>query len=607
MCGIFGYTSDCGVSLKYAISCMKKLESRGYDSCGIAYRFDNPNDMKMVKAIGSTGALTKKIELDSSINLEMAPLNFIGHLRWSTCGKVNLKNCHPHTTINGLVTLVHNGIIENAKELKVAYSLTENALYGDTDTEIAANVIEAELLNSYLPSNIHRATHYDLCSIIEKATSKFTGTYAFAIMIKGVDGIFLIRNGSPLILGRVKSGSNYTFASHQCAFPDFIEEVACLNERHCYYISRTNNIQILDWQPMQHDKKEVDLDNGYDTLNEIKDQLNVPTFRKNDIAFIRKYLEWPGSERKVYIIGCGTSYHAALFGERQIMKTYQNLRVEAWVASEARYESELAVKFDEYSTCIFLSQSGETADTLACLRLAKSKGAFCISVVNTENSSMERESDTTINIGVGTEFAVASTKAYLAQCAFFNEICKDQLPLTKRDIELTLGDKQLKQYKYLADNFLNKAHNIYFIGKLADYIQCREGALKMKELTYVPSEAYPAGELKHGPLAMVDGYSVVIAVCTYGNLTDKIKNALDEVISRGAEVILICSEHLKNACKWPVKAKNIITVPSIEFKTEYHSDLLSVIPMQCLAYYLCKAKGQDDMKPRNLAKSVTTE
>ena len=604
MCGISGYTSDCGVSLKYAISCMKKLESRGYDSCGIAYRFNNPYDIKLKKVIGSTGALIKSFESEEL--LDLAPNNFIGHLRWSTCGKVTVDNCHPHVSANKLVTLVHNGIIENASELKSKYVL-DKLLYSDTDTEIAANVIEGKLLNNYSPDNIHRATYKDLCSIIEKAVSIFKGTYAFAIMIKGYDGIFLIRNGSPLILGRTKSGSNYTFASHQCAFPDFIEEVACLNENHCYYISENINIQNLDWKPIEDNSTSVDLDNGYDTMNEIRDQMNIPTFRKNDISFIRKYLEWPGSERKVYIIGCGTSYHAALFGERQIMKTYQNIRVEAWVASEARYESELAIKFDDHSTCIFLSQSGETADTLACLRLAKSKGAFCISVVNTENSSMERESDTTINIGVGTEFAVASTKAYLAQCAFFNEICENQIPLTGKDIELTLSDNQLKQYKYLADNLLNKAHNIYFIGKLADYIQCREGALKMKELTYVPSEAYPAGELKHGPLAMVDEHSVVIAVCTYENLIDKIRNALDEVISRGAEVILICSEHLKSRCKWPVEDRNIITVPSIEFKTEYHSDLLSVIPMQCLAYYLCKAKGQDDMKPRNLAKSVTTE
>lgn len=598
MCGIIGYIGKNN-ALKVITDGLKQLEYRGYDSAGIAIK--NNNEIKIFKSVGKIKELEKKI--DYTIQSDIG----IGHTRWATHGSVNITNSHPHKV--GSITLVHNGIIENYEQLKQELIKNNYQLKSDTDTEIACGYID------YLYQK-----DKNIITTLNKIKDIFKGSYAFAILVDNDNYLYATRKDSPLIIAKGEN-ENY-LASDVPAILKYTNQYYLLDNYEIAILEK-DNIKIL--KDNKEIKKELltfnynietSLKNGYDhfMLKEINEQDKLVESLINIYLQDKKTLlnKMPNFKKynQIHIVACGSAYHAGLVGKYLIEK-YANTKVYVEVASEYRYNK---LFFDKKTLVIIISQSGETADSLASLRIAKENKIDTLAIVNVYGSSIAREASKTLYINAGCEIAVATTKAYTLQLLMLSFIAL-AMGIQKELIDDSSFEDIKKYYtklpqlmhneikrdlKNIAKNIYKK-NNIFFIGRGIDYALSLEGSLKLKEISYIHSEAYPAGELKHGTISLIEKNTPVIAIVTDENIYEKTISNIKEVVSRGAYVILIISKHLDK--EGDFYNEKIV----IENTNSLINSLIAIIPLQLLAYNIALLKGCDIDKPRNLAKSVTVE
>lgn len=607
MCGIVGYvgTEQCTDIL---ITALKRLEYRGYDSAGIAV-FSN-NKIKTVKAKGKISeGLEEKLREDGKPSGTCG----IGHTRWATHGEPSDVNSHPIG--NGRVSIVHNGIIENYRELKAF--LTEHG-YGfesETDTETVA-----KLLDYYYSG--------DPVDAISKAMKDIEGAYALGIIFRDFpDRIFAIRKESPLIVGKGK-GENF-IASDVTAILDRTKDYYLLEPDEIAVVKK-DKVKFLDSHGFEIEKemKTADWDisaaqkGGYEhfMLKEIHEQPQAvkntlsPRIKNGMPCFDECGLddEKLSGYKHIFIIGCGSAMHAGMVG-KYVIEELSRCPVIVDIASEFRYRNPLLSKDD---LCVIISQSGETADTLAALKLANEIGADTLAIVNVVGSSIAREAKMVMYTNAGPEISVCSTKAYAVQTAFMyllafrfalakgainEERCKEltsELMGIPELIEKCIENKA--QYQFVASKLIN-ASSLLYIGRGLDYALSMEGSLKLKEISYIHSESYAAGELKHGTISLIDRDTPVIAVATQSALAEKTASNVKEVKSRGAKVIMVCREN-DSVEKESVDYK--VGLPSVN---DLLMPLVTIVPLQMIAYYTAVLLGRDVDMPRNLAKSVTVE
>ena len=608
MCGIVGYIGNKEATpLLY--NGMKRLEYRGYDSAGIAV--NNGNKINIIKESGNLSKLKKLID-------NKPPLGNIGigHTRWATHGKPTDINAHPHQDCNGDFVIVHNGIIENFTILKEELIKTGHEFVSETDTEVIVHLIEEQYNGNLLETANH-------------VSKRLKGSYALLIMSrKEPDKIIVVRKDSPLVLG---IGENENFiASDIPAFLEFTDQFYLLKDNELASVGRDkikifdNNLNLIkrdifkvDWNTEMSEK------NGYEhfmlkEINEQPDALRRVLNKRVSASGINlDELELTIDEinkyDKINIVACGTAYHAGLIA-KYLIEELARLAVEVDVASEFRYRKPI---LDKNSLVIVVSQSGETADTLAALRLAQEKGATVLALTNVMGSSISREADKILYLKAGPEIAVASTKAYIVMLAAFYMLAiyiaklKDEITAEREGylIENVLKLPELAartikinedKIKKLAKNYKDKK-NIFFIGRNTDYTLAMEGALKLKEISYIHAEAYPAGELKHGTLALIEDGIPVFAIATRKEIFEKTMSNIKEVDARGGEVTAVVYEDM--ADKFGI-AKNYFAIPKLD---ELFSGVLSIIPLQQMAYYIAVERDCEIDQPRNLAKSVTVE
>ena len=600
MCGIIGYTTNKKNAVEVAIAGLKNLEYRGYDSSGIAYYNSAIN---MVKAKGKISNLDEKLNaLDTTSSIAIA------HTRWATHGEPNETNAHPHQV--GKVTLVHNGIIENYSILREELISKGYDFKSETDTEVATAYIDY----CYSISG-------NKLQAIAEACKKIRGSYAFDIIFEDEpETIYSTRKDSPLIIGYSEDG-NFA-ASDISAILSYTNKYSLIDEGEIVKITKDSvtfynsnleeinkEIKIADWDAAQYQK------NGFDhfMLKEIYEQPKVI----HDI-FSRFFTNCDYSDlditsfEKIHIVACGSAMHAALVG-KYLLQTYAKIPAMVEVASEYRYAEELITP---KTLLIVVSQSGETADTLAALRLAKEKGAYVVGIVNAVGSTIAREVDKCIYTYAGPEIAVATTKGYTTQVAIFatltlNAMIKNGTISNLDDIkaEMLNIDKTLEEIISNRDLYLDIANKLYthndvfFIGRGIDSAVCMEGSLKLKEISYTHSESYSAGELKHGTISLVENGTPVIAIATNDELFEKTVSNLKETKARGAYSIFVTTDNHKGY-NFDEFADKLIMLPKTN---EFIQEILVVVTLQLIAYEVAKLRGCDIDKPRNLAKSVTVE
>ncbi len=606
MCGIVGYIGG-NEALPILIEGLKRLEYRGYDSAGVAILGDN---LEVIKTQGRIKDLEEKLK-----NVKLKGTIGLGHTRWATHGAPNDINAHPHYSESKNIVVVHNGIIENYLDLKKMLIKEGHTFRSDTDTEVIAYLIE----------DFYEG---DLLQAVKKAVNMLEGSFALGVMSRDDKTRFIaVRKDSPLIVGLGK-GENF-IASDIPAILNHTKDVIILENGDIAEIKRDTvnlynlklepikrNIQRINWSVEDAKKggfKHFMLKEIFEEPRVIKDamrgrvrdgKIEIP-----DLALSKDFLK---NINRVYFVACGTAYHAGVVG-RYATEKFLLLPAEAEVASEFRYRDPV---IDKNTLVFVVSQSGETADTLAALRLAKKKGAYTIGIVNVVGSSVSRETHDTVYVNAGPEIAVASTKAYVAQVETILLVILYLAKLSGklgRETEKKYADAFLKLPE-LAQEILGQSDKIaqfaanmktieetFFIGRNLDYALSLEGALKLKEISYVHAEGYPAGELKHGPLALVTSRSLIIAVDTYTPLREKTLSNIKEVKARNGKVLSIASEGYE-------KIKDVADAVFYVPKTlDELSPVISVIPLQLFAYYMAEARGLDIDKPRNLAKSVTVE
>ncbi len=588
MCGIIGYIGKKSLE-EVLIEGLKNLEYRGYDSSGIALQ--NFNDVQIIKSSGKIKELEKKLQEINLINSNIG----IAHTRWATHGNPNIENAHPHQV--GNITLVHNGIIENANELRQKLTKEGVKFKSQTDTEVLC-----ALINFYYKN--------DISSAIKKALKEVKGSYALAILVKKDESIYAIKKDSPLIVGIDKDG--YFIASDISAIIKYTNKYIVLEENELvklsqndYIITKNNKIIKKSIQSTEIDFESITKSNyKHYMLKEIMEEeiLLEKTFNiyndKDSLIDISKYEE-------IHIIGCGSAMYAGMVG-KTLLEEKSNIRCYVECASEYRYKK---IFYDRKTLVILISQSGETADTIAAMRKAKENKIDTLAIVNVKTSTIARESDYKIFIEAGKEIAVATTKAYLLQItifsllAYFSSINKHIL----KEINLKEEEKnilshlknileQRKKYYEIAKKIFQE-EDIYFIGRGIDYSLCLEGSLKLKEISYIHSEAYQAGELKHGTIALINKNTPVIAIISDQNIADKTLSNIEEVKSRGANVIIISTKKISNY-------ENNIVVPKI---SDFFQPILIIPILQLIAYEVANLRNCDIDKPKNLAKSVTVE
>lgn len=588
MCGIIGYIGKKSLE-EVLIEGLKNLEYRGYDSSGIALQ--NFNDVQIIKSTGKIKELEKKLQEINLINSNIG----IAHTRWATHGNPNIENAHPHQV--GNITLVHNGIIENANELRQKLTKEGVKFKSQTDTEVLC-----ALINFYYKN--------DISSAIKKALKEVKGSYALAILVKKDESIYAIKKDSPLIVGIDKDG--YFIASDISAIIKYTNKYIVLEENELvklsqndYVITKNNKIIKKSIQSTEIDFESITKSNyKHYMLKEIMEEeiLLEKTFNiyndKDSLIDISKYEE-------IHIIGCGSAMYAGMVG-KTLLEEKSNIRCYVECASEYRYKK---IFYDRKILVILISQSGETADTIAAMRKAKENKIDTLAIVNVKTSTIARESDYKIFIEAGKEIAVATTKAYLLQVtifsllAYFSSINKHIL----KEINLKEEEKnilshlknileQRKKYYEIAKKIFQE-EDIYFIGRGIDYSLCLEGSLKLKEISYIHSEAYQAGELKHGTIALINKNTPVIAIISDQNIADKTLSNIEEVKSRGANVIIISTKKISNY-------ENNIVVPKI---SDFFQPILIIPILQLIAYEVANLRNCDIDKPKNLAKSVTVE
>ncbi len=588
---------------------LSKLEYRGYDSAGVAVLDDG--EIKVRKFKGRLKNLAD--------DLEQSPLKGsmgIGHTRWATHGEPSDINSHPHTNENATISVVHNGIIENYIKLREWLKGKGYEFYSETDTEVIPNLVDYYYKG-------------DLFEAVVKATSKMEGSYAIGVICKDEpDKIVAVRKDSPLIVGVGKE--EYFIASDIPAVINHTREVYLLEDKEFVVMTRDGiEIKTEDGEVVDKDIYHVTWDvdaaekGGYEDFmlkeiheqpKAIKDTLTSRVIKNtkiqlDDIDFTKEELE---AFDRVFIVACGTAYHAGLVG-KTIIEKLAKIPVEVDIASEFRYRDPLIT---ENSLLIVVSQSGETADTLAVLRDAKRIGARVLAITNVVGSSVSREAHHVVYTWAGPEIAVASTKAYETQLIamyilgiYFGEIkgtinnelseaLKEELMNLSEKVKEILTQKE-KLQKYASKNYMDK--DVFFLGRGLDYAVALEGSLKLKEISYIHSEAYAGGELKHGTIALIEDGTPIIALLTDEKLKDKMISNIREVVTRGAKILGIANEGDKEAKE---VCDDVIYIPKTNALL---TPVLSVVPLQLLAYYMAKQKGCDVDKPRNLAKSVTVE
>ena len=612
MCGIVGFTGHHAAA-PILLEGLSKLEYRGYDSAGLAVR-DGTNPVRIVKAKGRLRALAEKTDN----GLALPGTSGIGHTRWATHGEPSENNAHPHASDDGNVVAVHNGIIENYQELRDKLLRKGYHFYSDTDTEVAV-----KLIDYYYKKYAHTPV-----DAINHAMVRIRGSYALAVLFKDYPGeIYAARKDSPMIIG-VSDGESY-LASDVPAILKYTRKV--------YYIGNMELARLtpegatfynLDGDEIQKDLVEIGWSAeaaekaGFEhfMMKEIHEQPKAvrdtlaSTIQAGQIQYdkLGLTLQELGDLNAVYIVGCGSAYHVGVTAQ-YVLEDLARIPVRVELASEFRYRTPL---LPEKTLVIIISQSGETADSLAALRQAKQYGASTLAIVNVVGSTIAREADHVFYTLAGPEIAVATTKAYSTQLAasyvLAIALAKARGTLAEEDAagmigELeTLPDKieKLLENKERIQWFASKqvaAKDIFFIGRGIDYAISLEGSLKMKEISYIHSEAYAAGELKHGTISLIEPNTLVVGILTQQDLYEKTLSNLLECKSRGAYLMaLTCSGNYSIEDT----AGFVIYIP----KTDPHfAASLGVIPLQLLGYYVSVAKGLDVDKPRNLAKSVTVE
>ena len=613
MCGIVGYIGE-KKAYPILLTGLTALEYRGYDSAGIASIEDDKicvmKDKGRVANLNNIRGINK---LSGTVG--------IAHTRWATHGKPSKENAHPHMDNSETFAVVHNGIIENYTELRKF--LTDNGykFLSQTDTEVIPNLIH------YHFSKDTNDDENKFLRSVQSATKDLKGSFAIEVLCNLYpDKMVVVRKDSPLVIGKGITG--YHIASDIPALLEFTRDFYLLDDYEFALIEK-NSIKFYNSDLVEHSKeiKNIEWDssaaekNGYEDYM-LKEIFEQPTAIRetigsrlklgepcnfSDINITKEYLS---TINKIFIIACGTAMHAGLTGKKFI-ENLCNIPVEVDIASEFRYRNPI---IDEKTLCIFISQSGETADTIAALKLSKSKGAKTLAVSNVIGSSITREADYTIYTHAGPEIAVASTKAYTSQVVllgilaiYFAEILEstdsETLENLKKDIfdlpkKIETSLKTSDEVKKFAKK-ISKEKDVFFIGRGSDYNVALEGSLKLKEISYIHSEAYASGELKHGPIALIEKGITVISILTDKNLLEKSISNIEEVITRGAKTFILTNQDIENS--------NFDNVVKIEDTNPLLSPILSVIPLQLLAYYISKDKGLDVDKPRNLAKSVTVE
>lgn len=589
MCGIVGYAGKTNV-IKNIMTGLKSLEYRGYDSSGIAY-LDKNNNIKIYKKVGQIK------NLDQILNYEDEASLGISHTRWATHGGVTDTNAHPHN--QGKITLVHNGIIENYEELKKELEKEGYNFKSSTDSEVAAALID----------KLYKENK-DMLKTLVILKDKLKGSYAFNIINSDIPNkIYGIRKDVPLIVGVSDHGN--MFASDIPAILHVTNKYIVLNNNEIVELEK-DNIKYYNSEGKEITKEVKEYagtidsisKNGYDhfmlkEINEesevVKNILNLYTKNNKikDIYNIKKY-------KNIDIVACGSASFAGQIGKYYIEK-YANIKTEVYYASEYRYQKNF---FTKDTLVILISQSGETADTLAALKLAKENGINTLAIVNRRDSSIAREADSVIYTEAGIEVAVATTKAYLAQVLILLLLAfKDNNKETKllEDLKLlpNLITKYINEYDYSnIANILKDKEHIFYLGRGIDYYLSMEGSLKLKEISYIHSEAFQAGELKHGSISLIDKDFGVVSVVTDKTISDKTISNLKEVSARGAKIITITNIKDNNFADYTIL---------VEDYDEILNPLLVIVPMQMLAYNVAKLRDCDIDKPRNLAKSVTVE
>ena len=612
MCGIVGYIGTQKAS-PILINGLLRLEYRGYDSAGISTI--EKNSLSIMK---DKGRVKNLYNLEGIDNLEGTI--GIAHTRWATHGKPSKENSHPHMDNSKSFSVVHNGIIKNYNELKKFLIENGYTFYSQTDTEIIPNLIH------YYYSKDTNNDELKFLRAVKNACNDFKGSFAIEVISKYYpDNMIVVRKDSPLVIGK---GENENYISSDIpAILSFTRNFYLLNDLEYVVLSRNdakfydNNLtpikkatQTIEWNSSSAEKdgfEDYMLKEIYEQPNAIRETIGAK-FNENekcefeDLHFTKDYLS---NLNKVYIIGCGTAMHAGLAGKNAIEKLCK-IHTEVDIASEFRYRNPLV---DKNCLCIFISQSGETADTIAALKLCKENGAKTLAITNVIGSSITRESDYSIYTHAGPEIAVASTKAYTSQVVllvvlaiYFAEILElntDTISTLKKEI-LSLPAK-IEQTLKLSSNVENLAKKVYqekdifFLGRGIDETVAKEGSLKLKEISYIHSESYAAGELKHGPIALIEKGVTVISIMTDPNLVEKTISNIQEVITRGAKTIVITNQNVDSSM-----FDFVLQIPET---SPFVSPILSIIPLQLFSYYISKEKGLDVDKPRNLAKSVTVE
>lgn len=612
MCGIVGYNGNQQAA-PILLKGLEKLEYRGYDSAGLSVR-NGTSDTEIVKAKGRLKALAEKTDDGKAMKGTIG----IGHTRWATHGEPSEKNAHPHCSDDHNVIGVHNGIIENYQELKEKLLRHVYTFYSQTDTEVAVKLID------YYEKKYNQGPLYSLTH----AMQRIRGSYALAVMFKNYpDTIYAARKDSPMVIG-IAEGASY-LASDVTPILNYTKTV--------YYIGNEQVAELnkgsvkffnLDQEEVEIEPKEVTWDaeaaekNGYEHFmikeiheqpKAVKDTLkSVLKDGKIDLSEVGIDKETAEKLNNIIIVACGSAYHVGVVGQ-YVIESASRIPVRVELASEFRYRDPI---LNENDLVVVISQSGETADSLAALRLAKKMNIKTLGIVNVVGSSIAREADYVFYTLAGPEIAVATTKAYSAQLIAiyalaiqlgkYREIIDEnrytslieEMETLPEKMERVLSDKE--RIQWFASKYAN-AQDMYFIGRGIDYAVSLEGSLKMKEISYVHSEAYAAGEIKHGPISLIEDGTLVIGICTDKKLFEKTRSNMVEVKSRGAYLMGLTSYG-----NYSIEDTADFTV-YIPQTDPYFTTSLAIIPLQLLGYYLSVAKGLNVDKPRNLAKSVTVE
>lgn len=600
MCGIVGYVGK-GLAIPIVLDSLKRLEYRGYDSAGVA--FCEGQSVFRERRAGKLIVLSEALK-----NRMISSGCAIGHTRWATHGAPNVYNAHPQNDTSSNIFVVHNGIIENFAELRDDLIDKGVVFSSQTDTEVIAQLLAIELLGK-----IH--TYQNVVRAISTVIKKLRGSFALAILVKGLDYIFAVKRSSPLIVGE-KNGECF-LASDIPAILPYTDRILHIKDDEIVVLC-TGKIRVYDNNLKQRKLlfRKVNTKMQEIMLGSFESFMQKEIFEgaKATIDTVERLQHFDvcsqldktrfDGDFDLHIAACGTALHAGRIAKLLIEK-YLRLPVDIDYASEFRYSYPI---LSDKSICIFISQSGETADTLACLDLAKSLGAYTIGITNVASSKLAGEVDVNIPTSAGVELAVASTKAYLAQLGAIYCLVVSIAKLLHKSLDLDINVlleivRQNGDMTYCRDwetllPDLSELDSLFFVGRGVDYYLAMEGALKVKEISYIHCEAMPAGELKHGSLALITPQSYVVVLLTQAELMEKTINAIHEMQSRGAKIILITTKDVQ------IDVTHIIKLPAVP---DAYSPFIAIRPMQELAYMLAKHNGYDPDKPRNLAKSVTVE